>query len=118
MHRSRTHQSTSRREKQTTLLPIINRLLLMLIFLGVLALVLMAFYPEWKKLSQMRHTLQKDRNELTKLQKETTHQERELYLLQHDKEYLELIARDRLDLMKPNETIFRFSPPRGESKTK
>ncbi|MCF7729306.1 MAG: septum formation initiator family protein [Chthoniobacterales bacterium] len=115
MNRHRPHQSASKREKQTTLLPLINRLLLTLIFFGVLALVLMAFYPEWRKLSQMHRALQNDRNELTKLQKETTHRERELYLLQHDKEYLELIARDRLDLMKPNETIFRFSPPRGES---
>ena len=95
-----------------------NRLLLLMIACGVLALVLMAFYPEWKKLSRMRQTLQRDRNELTKLQKETTHRERELYLLQHDKEYLELIARDRLDLMKQNETIFRFSPPRGTQKEK
>jgi|LauGreSBDMM110SN_4_FD.fasta_scaffold50939_2 cell division protein FtsB len=116
MNRHRPHQSASKREKKTTFLPLINRLLLMLILFGVLALVLMAFYPEWKKLSQMRRALQNDHNELTKLQKETTHRERELYLLQHDKEYLELIARDRLDLMKPNETIFRFSPPRGESK--
>ena len=118
MHSSRAHLSTSRREKQTTFLPMINRLLLMLIFVGVLALVIMAFYPEWKKLSQMRHVLQKDHHELTQLQKITTHRERELYLLQHDKEYLELIARDRLDLMKPNETIFRFSPPRGEAEPK
>lgn len=114
----RSQHTPGQHEKQRTLFPILNRLLLILIFFGILLLVLMAFYPEWKKLSQMRKTLENDRNTLTKLQKETTHRTRELYLIQHDKEYLELIARDRLDLMKPNETIFRLSPPRGESKEK
>ncbi|MFZ4116743.1 MAG: FtsB family cell division protein [Chthoniobacterales bacterium] len=115
---SRPPRTTSHREKQAKLLPLANRFLILLIGCGVLALLLMAFYPEWRKLSQMRRALQHDRQELAKLQKETAHRERELYLLQHDKEYLELIARDRLDLMKPNETIFRFSPPRGAQKEK
>jgi cell division protein FtsB len=116
MNRSHPPRTSSHREQQAKLLPLANRFLILLIGCGVLALVLMAFYPEWRKLSRMRRALQHDREELTQLQKATHHRERELYLLQHDKEYLELIARDRLDLMKPNETIFRFSPPRGTQK--
>ncbi len=110
---NRSRQTSAPRAKQTTLLPVVNRLLLVLIFFGIFSLVLMAFYPEWKKLSRMHQTLENDRSTFMKLQKETTRRERELYLILHDKDYLELIARDRLDLMKPNETIFRFSPPRG-----
>lgn len=106
-------QTSAPRAKKTTLLPVVNRLLLVLIFFGIFSLVLMAFYPEWKKLSRMHQTLENDRSTFMKLQKETARRERELYLILHDKDYLELIARDRLDLMKPNETIFRFSPPRG-----
>jgi len=100
------------------LLPLANRLLILLIICGILALIVMTFYPEWKKLSQMHEALQKDRSTLAQLQKKAAHRERELFLIQHDKEYLELIARDRLDLMKPNETIFRFSPPRGAQEKK
>ena len=33
---------------------------------------------------------------------------RKLTLLQNDPSYLEILARDKLDLMKPGETIFRF----------
>ena len=112
------HRRSSQQGKQGALLPLANRFLILLIACGLLALILMTFYPEWKKLSHMRQALQKDRDELARLEKSTSHQERELYLLQHDKEYLELIARDRLDLMKPNETIFRFSPPRGTQEKK
>ncbi len=73
----------------------------------------MTFYPEWKKLSHMRQALQKERQDLDRLKNQAAHREQELYLLQHDKDYLELIARDRLDLMKPNETIFRLGPSRS-----
>ncbi len=114
--RAHQHRSPSRRlsrEEQVIILPLANRFLILLIIAGVLALLLMTFYPEWRKLSHMRSDLAKKRAELIKLEKENHRKERELYLLQHDKTYLELIARDRLDLMKPNETIFRLSPPRG-----
>jgi cell division protein FtsB len=39
--------------------------------------------------------------------------QRELHLLRNDREYLETIARDRLNLMKPGETIFRIELPRS-----
>ncbi len=61
----------------------------------------------------MRQALQKERQDLDRLKNQAAHREQELYLLQHDKDYLELIARDRLDLMKPNETIFRLGPSRS-----
>jgi cell division protein FtsB len=94
-------------------LALLNRFLILLIVCGTIALALMTFYPEWKKLSRMRHALQQKHQDLEQLQDQASHRERELYLLQHDKEYLELIARDRLDLMKPNETIFRLGPSRN-----
>ena len=109
-------QSIARRN--TTLLPVLNRFLILLIVCGTLALALMTFYPEWKKLSLMRQTLQQEHQELEQLKTKASHREQELYLLQHDKDYLELIARDRLDLMKPNETIFRLGPSRNTVRSK
>ena len=40
-------------------------------------------------------------------------QTREIYLLKNDATYLETIARDRLDLMKEGETIFRLETPQA-----
>ncbi|MBV9644407.1 MAG: septum formation initiator family protein, partial [Verrucomicrobia bacterium] len=37
-------------------------------------------------------------------------QSKKLTLLQNDPSYTELLARDKLDLMKPGETIFRMEP--------
>jgi cell division protein FtsB len=41
------------------------------------------------------------------------HQTREINLLKTDSTYLETVARDRLDLMKEGETIFRLESPRA-----
>lgn len=38
--------------------------------------------------------------------------QREEHLLKHDPEYVGLIARDRLDLMKEGETIYRLDAPK------
>ena len=45
---------------------------------------------------------------LEELQKLAESREQEVHLLQTDREYLEMIARDRLDMMKEGETIFRL----------
>ena len=59
------------------------------------------------------------RAEIDNLQKQVqeeqnllSHQTREINLLKTDSTYLETVARDRLDLMKEGETIFRLESPR------
>lgn len=42
---------------------------------------------------------------------------RELELLKNDPEYMELVARDRLDVMKPGEIIVRIESTRGGAPT-
>jgi cell division protein FtsB len=105
--RGRSHHR-SRKKQKDPLLPLVNRFLVLLIFFGALALIVITFYPEWKKLKEMRFQLEVEREKLESLDKETQHREHQLYLIDHDREYLEMIARDRLDLKKPDETIFRF----------
>ena len=55
-------------------------------------------------------TLEREQSEKTAVLQKT---QRELDLLRNDREYLETIARDRLNLMKPGETIFRIELPRS-----
>jgi cell division protein FtsB len=63
------------------------------------------------------------RTEIDNLQQQVTEQQtllakqtREVNLLKTDVSYLETIARDRLDLMKEGETIFRLEAARGKPK--
>ena len=39
---------------------------------------------------------------------------REEELLKHDPEYIGIVARDRLDLMREGETIYRIEPPKPD----
>ena len=86
----------------------LNRVLQFLVVIGFLLTVGVMFYPVWQKQNDMRlHllTLEREQSDKTAVLQKT---QRELDLLRNDQEYLETIARDRLNLMKPGETIFRI----------
>ena len=91
----------------------LNRVLQVLVVAGFLLTVGVMFYPVWQKQQDMRLrllTLERAQSEKTAA---LTKSQRELDLLRNDREYLETIARDRLNVMKPGETIFRIELPRS-----
>jgi len=81
-----------------------------LIVVACVTLIICAFIPELKR--QHDETARLDQLTLDKKKQEQIHtrRAREVDLLQHDAGYMETIARDRLDLMKPGETIYRVEP--------
>jgi cell division protein FtsB len=85
-----------------------NRVLLSLLLLAVWLVIVSMFVPPYKKL-KIGHAeidnLQAQRDEQQVL---LSRQTREVNLIKTDPAYLETIARDRLDLMKEGETIFRI----------
>ena len=90
-----------------------NRILRLLLVLAVWLVIVSLFAPPYKKL-KLGHaeidSLQAQVNEQKAL---LTRQTREVNLLKTDPVYLETIARDRLDLMKEGETIFRIEASRA-----
>ena len=90
----------------------LNRVLTALVLVGLFLLVGVMFYPVWHKQQDMRSRIAS----LQKAQAEKTSRlrglERERELLLNDPEYVETIARDRLNVMKPGETVFRIELPR------
>lgn len=100
-----------RARREATVWQRLNRLLaLLLVVAGVLVLASL-FLPRYKQLRQSRaeiETLQQQANEQKSVLAKNT---REVNLLKTDPAYLETVARDRLDLMKPGETIVRFESP-------
>ena len=87
------------------------------VMIAVCALLIagFTFYPEWTRLSAMKHDLAGQTAHLEELRKSTSEHELQVHLLRTDKEYLEMIARDRLDLMRDGETIFRLSSAKPRS---
>lgn len=101
--------TTTHRRSQGDFLPAAMRVVWILIVFCALLTAGFTFYPEWTRLHDMKRDLAVQKTKLEELQKLATSREQEVHLLQTDREYLELIARDRLDLMKDGETIFRLS---------
>ncbi len=103
-----------RARREATVWHRLNRVLKVLLFLVFWLVVISLFVPPYKKLNQSRaeiDNLQAQVNEEKTLLRQQT---REVNLLKTDPAYLETIARDRLDLMKEGETIFRLEPAQSK----
>ncbi len=89
----------------------LNCALLILVIVGFFLGVGIIFYPVWHQQHDMRARLASLERELTERQQHLSSSQEKISLLKTDPEYLETIARDRLDLMKPGETVFRIELP-------
>jgi cell division protein FtsB len=91
----------------------LNRLIVFLIFVVVGTVLFFFFQPELSKLSDMQRRVAELEATKERITIEQLRLEREKTLLATEPEYLENIARDKLDLMKPGETIFRLDARTG-----
>jgi len=85
-----------------------NRVLVTLLLLAVWLVIVSMFVPPYKKLKIGHADIDKLQAQRDEQQAMLSRQTREVNLLKTDPAYLETIARDRLDLMKEGETIFRI----------
>ena len=92
----------------------LNRLLFTLIVLTVAALVGYRFLPEVSKRREQQARVEQLKIEVEKERQLLVLNTRKKELLNYDAEYLGLVARDRLDLMKEGETIYRLEPARQD----
>jgi cell division protein FtsB len=90
-----------------------NRVLLTLLLLAVWLVIISLFVPPYKKLKLGQEDISKLQAQRDEQQALLSKQTREVNLLKTDPVYLETIARDRLDLMKEGETIFRVESAPG-----
>src|SRR5437763_13673335 len=85
-----------------------NRVLVILLLLSVWLVIVSVFVPPYKKLKIGHAEIDKMQAQRDEQQVSLSKQTREVNLLKTDPAYLETIARDRLDLMKEGETVFRI----------
>jgi cell division protein FtsB len=102
-----------RARREATVWQRLNRVLRILLCLAVWLVIISLFLPPYKKLQQSRAEIEKLQLAVADQKATLARQSREVNLLKTDATYLETIARDRLDLMKEGETIFRFEQQRG-----
>ena len=105
-----------RARREANLWQRLNRILLVLLIIAVWLVIVSLFVPPYKKLMQSRTEIDKLQQLVNEQQGLLARQTREVTLLKTDADYLETIARDRLDLMKEGETIFRLETTRAKPK--
>src|SRR5713226_8058308 len=99
-----------RARREATVWQRLNRVLGTLLVVAVWLVIVSLFVPPYKRLMQSRAEIDNLQARVNEQKVLLARQTREVSLLQTDATYLETIARDRLDLMKEGETIFRLEP--------
>ena len=104
-----------RARREATIWQRMNHVLRVLLFVAVWLLVISFFLPPYKQLNRNRAETDQLLAQLTEEKLFLARQTKEVALLKSDPTYLETIARDKLDLMKEGETIFRLETRRAGS---
>jgi cell division protein FtsB len=102
-----------RARREATVWQRLNRILFVLLVLAIWLAIVSLFVPPYKRLMRSRAEIDQLQQQVNEQQSRVARQTREVNLLKTDVTYLETIARDRLDLMKEGETIFRLEPARA-----
>ena len=97
-----------RARREATVWQRLNSVLRVLLVLALGLVIVSLFVPQSKKLTQSRAEIDLLQGQVTEQKTLLARQTREVNLLKTDPTYLETMARDRLDLMKEGETIFRL----------
>ena len=100
-----------RARREATVWQRLNSILRLLLAVAVLLVIVSLFLPLSKKRAQSQVELDRLQALVNEQKTLLARQTREVNLLKTDSAYLEIMARDRLDLMKEGETIFRLEPP-------
>ena len=99
-----------RARREATIWQRLNRVLKALLVVAFLLVVVSLFVPQNARLNRSRSEIDNLQAQVNEQKQMLTRQTREVNLLKTDATYLETIARDRLDLMKEGEVIFRLEP--------
>jgi len=91
----------------------LNRLLILVIIVALCAGAVITSIPIFKQYRDQNEKISQFQKELAREKAFYARRVREEQLLKNDPAYLEIISRDRLDVMKPGETIIRLEPPRS-----
>ncbi|MEP6603698.1 MAG: septum formation initiator family protein [Spartobacteria bacterium] len=102
-----------RARREATVWQRLNRVLKVLLFMAAWLVIISLFVPPYKRLTHSRAEIDNLQAQVNESKMIVARQTREANLLKTDATYLETIARDRLDMMKDGETVFRLEAPRA-----
>jgi cell division protein FtsB len=103
-----------RHERRVRLLTAVNRIIAFLIVVGIIAAAVAYILPELRRQREAQAQVDTLRRQVEARRLEVARQTRQVSWLQNNPEYLGIYARDKFDLMKEGETVFRLEPAKPE----
>lgn len=97
-----------KQRKQEGVWHFLNRLLVILIVFAFVTLIICWFLPLLRKQREQTTRLEDLKKGFEAQKTRLSLRTKQVDLLKNDPSYVEVLARDRLDMMKPDETIFRL----------
>ena len=90
--------------------PSLNKFLLVLILVTLSIPIIYSFVPEVDKRKKAAARIEELNAQIDDQRLKLAHLQRTEFLLRNNPEYVAMIARDGLELMAPDETIYRLDP--------
>ena len=87
------------------------RVVMILIALALVVVLISLFMPELRSRREQGAKVEKLKKQVEQQKTTLALRNKQIELLKNDPSYLEIIARDKLDLMKEGETILRLDSP-------
>ena len=97
-----------RRRKPWAILVVLSRIAKLICLLGATAVGIGSLLPKQKADETLRAEVERVEQETAKLRELAAKERKTTERLRYDREYLEIVARDRLDVYSPGEMIIRF----------
>lgn len=76
----------------------------------IIIIIIAVFLPSFSKLQEMRSKNEELEKEIVQLKEENIELEEEMYRLTHDPVYLESVAREKMNLARKGEVIYKIVP--------
>ena len=103
-----------RHERRVRVLMAVNRIIAFLIVVGIVAAAVAYILPELRRERDAQAQIDTLRRQVETRRLEVARQTRQVSWLQNNPEYLGIYARDKFDLMKEGETVFRLEPAKPD----
>jgi cell division protein FtsB len=92
----------------------LNRILFTLICLGISVPIAYSFLPEVAKRKEQNRQIEALKQDIERQKMLVSRYERDVTLMTRDPEFISVTARDKLELMKDGETIYRDDPQQAD----
>lgn len=74
----------------------------------IIFLLVLIYLPSFAKVQELKSRLKHTQTEIREVRERNTELEKEINLMKNSKEYLEIVARDKMGVVKKGETVLKI----------